>query len=495
MAIVGAGPVGVVLAGLLGLRGLRVVAIEREPEVIQVPRAGHFDHTVLRTLQELGCLDEVLAESIPNKGLDMVNGAGELLAHLRGDIQASSGLPASIHFHQPTLEAIVRRRIEQMPNVELALGVEMLGYSDEGDHVVVRTDATGDRSAISASFLVGCDGAASPVRKAAGITLEDLGFDETWLVVDMMVGTDDVGLPANTIALCDPARPGYSIEMDNQRHRLEFMVMPGEDPDELQRPESVDALISQWVDPSLVEIERATVYQFHALLARSWRGGRVMIAGDAAHQMPPFLGQGLCTGIRDTENLAWKLARVVAGDSPDTLLDTYEQERKPRSRQLIESAVEFGRLICEIDRNAAADRDRRMLGDERPPERRVAFRLGGFEPGPLVLPGGGGLFPQPTASGRRLDDIVGLRFLVLGRDGSVLTGDRSWWEDELGALVTTLDEIPEEIADTLSRWMDRKTADVVVVRPDRHVLGTGENLRAITSQLDRSVLSPATNRE
>jgi 3-(3-hydroxy-phenyl)propionate hydroxylase len=488
VAIVGAGPVGTVLAGLLGLRGVRVIAVEREPDIIQVPRAGHFDHTVLRTLQELGCLDEVLAESIPNKGLDMVNGKGELLARLRGDIQASSGLPASIHFHQPTLEAIVRRRIEEMPNVELALGVEMLGFSDESEHVVLRTDSPGEHAEISASFLVGCDGAASPVRKTAGITLEDLGFDETWLVVDMMVGTDDLGLPANTVALCDPIRPGYSIEMDHQRHRLEFMVMPGENLNELQRPDSIGELIGQWVDPSLVKIERATVYQFHALLARSWRVGRVIIAGDAAHQMPPFLGQGLCTGIRDTENLAWKLARVVDRRSPDALLDTYEQERKPRSRQLIESAVGFGQLICETDPEAAEERDCRMLGDDRSPDTRMGFRLGGFEPGPLVLTGGGGLFPQPTVSGRRLDDVIGLRFLVLGRTMAELDGCRGWWEDEVGALVTTLDDLPDDGAEPLRRWLDRKSADVVVVRPDRHVLGTGNSLSLLTSQLDRSIL-------
>lgn len=488
VAIVGAGPVGAVLSGLLGLRGLRVISVEREPGIIQVPRAGHFDHTVLRTLQELGCLEEVLAESIPNKGLDMINGNGELLAHLRGDIKASSGLPASIHFHQPTLEAIVRRRIEEMPDVELLLGVEMLGFTDSGDHVVVTTDAAGRDSEISTSFLIGCDGATSPVRKAAGIGLEDLGFDETWLVVDMLVDHEDVGLPANTIALCDPRRPGYSIEMDNQRHRLEFMVMPGEDPEELQHPESVERLIARWVDPSLVEIERATVYQFHALLAERWRVGRVMIAGDAAHQMPPFLGQGLCTGIRDTENLAWKLARVVAGEAPDSLLDTYEQERKPRARQLIESAVEFGRLICEIDPDAAEERDRRMLTDERPPEQRMAFRLGGFEPGNLVIPGGGGLFPQPTADGRLLDDVVGSRFFVLGRTEANLDGNRSWWEDEVGALATTLDELPDDASEPLRHWMDRKSADVVVVRPDRYVLGTGDSLTSVTSQLDRSRL-------
>jgi 3-(3-hydroxy-phenyl)propionate hydroxylase len=488
VAIVGAGPVGAVLAGLLGIRGLRVIAVEREPSIIEVPRAGHFDHTVLRTLQGLGCLDEVLAESIPNKGLDMINGEGALLAHLRGDIQASSGLPASIHFHQPTLEAIVRKVLDTMPNVELALGVEMREFSAGHDEVVIRTDAAGSLAEISASYLVGCDGAASPVRRLAGIELENLGCDETWLVVDLMVGEAELGLPSNTVALCDPKRPGYSIEMDSRRHRLEFMVMPGEDPDAMQRTESVNSLISQWVDPTQVRIERAAVYEFHALLADDWRRGRVLLAGDAAHQMPPFLGQGLCTGIRDTENLAWKLARVIAGDSPDRLLDTYEMERKPRARQLIEGAVEFGELICETDSEVAAKRHESMLSDERPPESRMMFRLGRLDPGPLVRSGGGGLFPQPTADGTRLDDLIGLRFFVLAKTPGALDDDRGWCEEILDARVLTLDELPWRVAEDLRSWMDSKNADVVVVRPDRYVLGVARSLTELTSQLRASPL-------
>jgi 3-(3-hydroxy-phenyl)propionate hydroxylase len=486
VAIVGAGPVGVVLAGLLGKRSVRVIAIERESTIVDVPRAGHFDHTVLRSLQELGCLDEVLSESIPNRGLDMVNGKGALLAHLRGDIQASSGLPASIHFHQPTLEAIVRREVASMATVELALGVEMKDFTNSDDGVLIRTDAIGRLSEVSASYLVGCDGAASTVRKLAGIELEDLGFDETWLVVDLLVGDSDLGLPRNTVALCDPERPGYSIEMDSQRHRLEFMVMPGEDADEMQRAESLDSLISQWVDPALVHIERAAVYQFHALLAREWSKGRAIIAGDAAHQMPPFLGQGLCTGIRDAENLAWKLARVISGGAGDTLLDTYELERKPRARELIESAVEFGELICEIDPEVAAERHESMLSDERPPERRMMFRLGRLDEGPLVFPGGGSFFPQPTVNGTRLDDLIGLRFFVLARSDDALSDDRAWWEETVEAKLMTLDELPADAARPLAGWMDARNTDVVMVRPDRYVLGVGPSLPGLKSRVMES---------
>jgi 3-(3-hydroxy-phenyl)propionate hydroxylase len=265
--------------------------------------------------------------------------------------------------------------------------------------------------------------------------------------------------------------------------------LPGEDPDRLQVDDSLEGLIAGWVDPSLVTVERRTVYQFHALLAERWRLGPVFLAGDAAHQTPPFLGQGLCTGIRDAENLAWKLDYVINKGASAELLDTYETERKPRARHLVASAVEFGRLICEIDQEKAARRHATMVADERPPEERMTFRLGRFEAGPLVLTGGGGLFPQPVSGRDRLDDLIGQHFFVLGRAQEPLEGTRAWWTEEVGALVLTLEQLPDYAKAPLESWLDSRRADVAVVRPDRYVLGTGDTLASLTAALEGSLLT------
>jgi 3-(3-hydroxy-phenyl)propionate hydroxylase len=231
----------------------------------------------------------------------------------------------------------------------------------------------------------------------------------------------------------------------------------------------------------MADIERAAVYRFHGLLAHRWRTGRVLLAGDAAHQMPPFLGQGMCSGIRDATNLAWKLDHVLRRGAPIGLLDTYQSERKPHVRHVIETAIAYGRAVCVLDPEEAAARDRLMLEDPAPPERRLRFKLNEFDPGPLVLEGGGQLFVQPSVGGRMLDDVVGQRFLVLCRD-PVSGEDAEWWASAAGALVATADSLDDE-AGALRSWLDRHDADVAVVRPDRFVLAAARDLGAITREV------------
>jgi 3-(3-hydroxy-phenyl)propionate hydroxylase len=224
------------------------------------------------------------------------------------------------------------------------------------------------------------------------------------------------------------------------------------------------------------------VYRFHGLLAERWRSGRVLLAGDAAHQMPPFLGQGMCSGIRDATNLAWKLEHVLRFGAPLSLLDSYEQERSPHVRSVIETAIRFGEAVCVLDPDAAASRDRRMLADPAPPERRIGFKLRELESGPLVLAGGGGMFVQPLVGGRRLDDVVGQRFLVLGRSGADLGSVAEWWAQSVDAYVVALDSLGAD-GDPLRAWLDKRSASVAVVRPDRFVLGAGTDLGAITESV------------
>lgn len=490
VVIVGMGPVGAMLAGLLGVRGLSVLGVERLEEVSTIPRAGHFDHSVLRVVQELGCLDEVLEAAVPNRGLDLVTAGHELLVRLRGDVITPSGLPASIHLHQPILERAIRNRLATMPNVHLALGADVVEVADLGDRARVRYETAMGPAEAQAAYVVGCDGAGSSVRRLAGIALDDHGFEESWVVADLMVDEDSPDFAPDTLGICDPERPRYSIEMGRDRHRLEFMVRPGEDPDELTQPERLRELFTWFADPDRIVIERVAAYRFHALVAKRWRTGRIVIAGDAAHQMPPFLGQGLCAGTRDVHNLAWKLEHVLVRGASDDLLDTYETERRPQVDHVMKAAIEYGRIICTTEPDEVQALHERFLDDERPPDARLGFRLRGVTEGPLALVPEGRLFPQGTVGGRRTDEVVGPRFLVLARDASLLEEEAArWWRDVAGAYVASVDDL-EEDAPTLATWLEDRSASVVIVRPDRQVMALTDDLAATTARVGNLLGTP-----
>lgn len=481
VAIIGFGPVGAVLAGLLGRRGLDVLVVEAERDVFQLPRAAHVDHTGLRTIQELGCLDDLLPTMLPNPGLDFLTASGELLMRVPGNQSSVSSLPASMYFHQPVFDNCLRDVCARMPNVVVRLGTRARAFTQHDDHVEIAVGEGSDAEMLTASWVVGCDGAWSTVRESSGMTFDDLRFEERWLVVDLLLREPASTLPTRAVTICDPRRPLYSIPMPPPRHRFEFMLRDDEDDAFALRPGTVQSLIAPWLRPEGVDVERSAVYTFHGLVAHEWRRDRLLIAGDAAHQMPPFLGQGMCSGIRDAANLAWKLDHVVSKAAPDALLDTYGLEREPHVRSIVEAAVSFGRVICTVDPVAAAERDRRILADPTDPTERVPFNLPALRRGPLVGDGGGELFLQPagTNGGPRFDDLVGPRFLVLARSRDMLGAAGEWWSERLGAYVASLAELPLHER-PLRRWLDAREADVVVVRPDRYVLGAGRDLDALT---------------
>jgi 3-(3-hydroxy-phenyl)propionate hydroxylase len=483
VAVVGFGPVGAVLAGLLGRRGVKVVVLERELDVYALPRAAHIDHTGLRVLQELGLLATLLPTMIENGGLDFVTGAGELLIRVPGDRSSISSLPASMYFHQPNFDRSVRAAVSALRDVDVRLGCEVSSLAVDGDQAVLTaTGPGGEALEVAAPWVVGCDGSGSRIRDLSNLEVEDLQFEERWLVVDLMVGrTAPNG--GRAVCRCDPSRPTYSIPMPARRHRFEFMLMDGENGDAMREPEQVLRLIAPWMVPEEVRIERSAIYTFHGIVAREWRRGPILIAGDAAHQMPPFLGQGMCSGLRDAANLAWKLDLVVHSGAPPSLLDTYGTERAPHVRKIVEAAIAFGEVICATDPVEARERDRRFLADPTPATQRMPFSLPPLDSGELILDGGGDLFVQPWFSGeRRLDDIVGQRFAVIARTGDSLRDLRGWWETEIGAFVATLADLGVA-APTIARWLASRSSEVVIVRPDRYVLWAGTDLMEASRRL------------
>lgn len=491
VAIVGFGPTGAVLAGLLGGRGINVIVIERSDDVFPLPRAAHIDHTGLRTLQELGCLDEMLPAMISNPGLDFVAADGSILMQIPSDQPSVSGLPTSMYFHQPMFDRTVRATAAKRPTVQTLTGASLVSFTEQDDGVILDVLEGGTVRQVRASWLVGCDGATSTVRELAGISLEDLAFDEQWLVVDILLDRPMSHLPTHALAVCDPSRPTTVIPMPGRRFRFEFMLLPGEDPAGMQREDVVlGRLLKPWIPDGGASLERAAVYAFHGLLADSWRDGRILLSGDAAHQMPPFLGQGMNSGIRDAANLAWKLDHVICKGAPVELLDTYAEERRAHVRSIIAAAVDFGRLVCVLDPAEAERRDREILESGFSPRERARFRLPRLAPGSLIHQSGGELFPQPMATaGSRFDDVIGRRFAVLYRSEASIGPAFSWWKDHLGAFVGALDEIPA--SEWIREWLDAHHADVVVVRPDRYVMYAGKTLDALPTAVNRLLWTAA----
>lgn len=434
--LLGAGPVGCTLALLLAAQGLRVRLLEREAAPYPLPRAVHLDDEVMRVFQSVGLAQAILPHTRVSPGMRFVAPDGRLLMDWsRPQAPGPLGWHASYRFHQPALEAALREALAAR-GIPLETGVNVTAIAQDATGVT----AAGRR----ARWLVGCDGARSITRETIGGGFEDLGFAERWLVVDLLLTRPRDDLGDHSIQFCDPCRPATYVRGVGERRRFEITLHDDEAPGDRTDPALAWSLLSRWATPADGVLERAAVYTFHSKLARRWRDRRIFIAGDAAHLTPPFMGQGLCAGIRDAANLAWKLAR---GD--DAPLDSYQAERAPHVRAYIETAVRLGGLI---NTRAMAD----ALGADAPEEpvrmASIAPALGGFA-APLGRPA-----PQPVlADGMRLDERVGHAWAVLLRDAG-LPADRL---AEKGAVL---------VADpALHPWLDAHRAIAALVRPDRQL--------------------------
>ncbi len=460
--IIGLGPVGAALAALLAQYGVSSLAVDKDAAVYPLPRAAHFDHEIMRLFQQLGLADEVLRHSRPAPAYEFRAADGLLLLDFPSAPGGTvSGWASGYMFNQPGLEHALRAKLAISPLVQTHLNWRFKALSEDETGITAQLDTPDGEVQLRARYLIGCDGAHSPVREAVGIKLLDLEFDEPWLVIDAVVTDPDI-MPKVNLQICDPARPTTCVLMGPGRHRWEFMLLPGERPEDVIQDDFIHGLLASWDCAKGVEIDRKAVYRFHGLVADHWRTGRVLLAGDSAHQMPPFAGQGLCSGLRDAANLAWKLKAIIKDGADPALLDTYQPERDPHVRALIGLAIGMGRVVCTLDPEAAAQRDAGMLAQRAagssalPPPGSSPFTDGCILKGSS---GAGELFPQPVIDldGKtvRLDDVL---------------GDGPW-------LIT-----PEHLArpdlapfkPALTKWFERHSATAVLVRPDRCVFGTGE---------------------
>jgi len=479
VAIIGYGPAGVTLANLLGQYGLSVLVLEREAEIYPLPRAIHFDGEVMRIFETAGLRPEVEAISRPGlKGMYFNNAAGETLLIRAGTAaRGPHGCATNHYFHQPELEAVLRGGLRRYPHVQVHTRHEVMAIEDGTDHATLQVKdlAKGQTREVKARYVVGCDGARSLTRKAIGTPTLDLGLHQPWLVFDVRLKTDVPGLPDHTVQHCDPARPMTYCNVTGNRRRWEIMLMPGDDPEQLVQPETLWQLVGQWVKPEQADIERAVIYTFHSVMAQTWRQGHLFLAGDSAHQTPPFLGQGMCAAIRDASNLAWKLHAVLRGWAQDALLDTYGSERAPHVQAFIALAVQLGDIIQTTDPQAARERDAKFKAGQ--PE---IFQFPTPRLGPGVWQGDsapvGQIFPQPMlADGRLLDAVLGLNFAVIG-DEAVLEGvsdeTRELWQTQGVVVLPSRD--PE-----LQDWFQQQGVRAVLLRPDRYIAGTAQTAQEL----------------
>jgi 3-(3-hydroxy-phenyl)propionate hydroxylase len=498
--VVGAGPVGSTAANLAAAHGLRCLLVDQSTEVFPLPRAIHFDADIMRIFQFAGLAQRIEPLTRATTGGVHLGMDGEPIREFRvpgapGDL----GWRPHYMFFQPELDGLLRAAAQEHPLVDARLGVTCDRVTDLGDEVaVILRRGDGTTTEAVGRFVIAADGASSTVRQQLGLELTDYGFEEPWIIVDGEVADDDLG-PDYTMMYCDPARPATYVPGPGRHRRWEFMVLPGEDGTALSTPESVRSLIAPvtpWLDASQLQIGRVAVYRFHALVASRWSAGRVFLAGDAAHQTPPFYGQGMCHGIRDVRNLLWKIAAVRQGRLPDELLETYQVEREPHVRAIIEAAVENGRYICTLDPQVAARRDGELRarmgqgGDVRSFREVIPGLTTGLIERADPSDASGLLFVQPTVTAagddlpRQFDELLGTGFALVTReplDPGVNT------EFLCGPLAGRVVEVAESVTDdgTLNEWFAAFGCVVAIVRPDRYVFGTAGSAAEIPFLLQR----------
>jgi len=460
VAIIGMGPVGATLANLLGLRDLHVLIVDREPDIYALPRAVQFDGECMRVFQTIGIADAMLPDLMTVPGMRFVDSNGNIIVDwTRPAGPGPHDWPASYRFHQPNLEAALRRRLGHYERVDVRLRHEVSSVEPQPDHVLLRLEdvSTGKNLTTRAKYVVGCDGARSTVRRCMGTGLEDLKSHDRWLVLDLLLTKEVPRLGDYAIQYCDSSNPATYIRGIGNRRRWELMLPETFDISVLSAPENIWALLEKWITPAEARLERSAVYTFHSVLAAGWRAGRLLIAGDAAHQTPPFMGQGMCAGIRDAANLAWKLADVVTGAASQKLLDSYESERSPHVRIFIEEAVRLGHIIRDTERAVAAGQGKRAGETFVTPEPSLGP---GIHDG---SPHAGRAAAQPRlADGRRLDDIVGYRAVLL-----VSPRFAGLSRNRAGNMQVVVAD-----SESSQNYLRRLGAQAVLIRPDRYIYGT-----------------------
>lgn len=517
LIVIGAGPVGLTLANFVGQAGLRVLVVEQLAALIDYPRGVGMDDECLRAFQAIGLAEKVSGHTTPHQWMEFRTAKGKTLALIKPQTTIF-GWPRRSAFIQPLVDRVLFEGASRYRNIEFLFDTVLVSFTQDSSEVSVKLESRdGSQRNIRGRYLVGCDGGRSLVRKTAGISFDGQTEATQWIVVDLE--KDPVGVP-NTILFCDPARPFVSIALPHAVRRLEFMVMPGETEEELTSEAGLRALLARVApDPRTAHVIRSRVYTHHSRIAATFRAGRVMIAGDAAHLMPVWQGQGYNSGIRDANNLAWKLVEVLMGRSDDRLLDSYTLERREHAQAMIRISTTAGKIFSPTNKFLAMARDVLFSAMKYiPPVRDYIVQMR-FKPMPsykegVVVPSEPGksvvgrLFVQPIVrradgSSRLLDDVIGNRFAIISwavDPGAYMTNTaKAYWRRLGGRIIVVRPvteagleegsiedgtEIVSDVSFVLKDWFATNRIPMVVLRPDRFVAAAG-GPQEISAVLDK----------
>ncbi len=478
------GPTGAVLSALLAQKGVRVLVCDALTSIYDKPRAIALDHEIMRVFQELGITQALAPFVEPFTDSEFFGVNGQLIKCMSTLAPPYPlGYVPSLVFSQPPMERVLREKVSTQQLVTVQLGQRLVSMTQDAQQVSLRFESlSGQSETVHAKYVVGCDGASSFVRQSVGIELEDLGFDQPWLVVDVLLNEAGMAkLPKVSMQICEPKRPcTYVIGPKNHR-RFEVAINEGEDPKEMQTPEKVWSLLSRWMTPHEGELWRQASYRFHALVAKEWRVNRVLIAGDAAHQQPPFLGQGMCQGVRDAHNLAWKLAALIQGQGQEALLNTYATERAMHVRELTTRIKAIGLLVAERDEHKARARDEALLKEaggviQPMPRQNVQPSLTTGCLSKSTHLAVGTLFPQASlwveGASVLMDDVLQGGWTLFVKSPEV-----SQYRDHSPLGLPFIDVVDcggeafQETTGVVSDWFERMKVQACLVRPDHCVFG------------------------
>lgn len=510
--IVGLGPTGTTLAALLAQRGLKVAAFDKLPSLYPLPRAIGLDHEAMRILQQLGLAKTIEPHIAPYRPSEYRGVDGKPILRLDAAPPPHPlGWFPNYVFNQPALEQALRSHVTSNTNALIQVESEVVDFGqDENAAWVSVSHKNSEPVRFEGTYLVACDGGASPIRKQLGIRFEDLGFDEAWLVIDSIVPPEKAAtLPQTQVQYCNPERPATFVVGPGNHRRWEIMLQPGDSTATPFPEDEIWNLLAPWVKPGEITLWRSAAYRFHGLIATQWRAGRILLAGDAAHMTPPFMAQGMMQGLRDALNLSWKLSCVLADKAHDSLLDSYEQERRPHALATTRAAIQLGRLICERDPQQAAKRDITLRARHKG-EIATTIRqsmIPGLSAGLLdtASPGHGRIFPQPCLAAPEknalLDDLTGPTFRLFALslpsvseqvkllkalrplNGALISLAPEHNADACKDAVTEDMFVIEEAGAVIEPWMRALDINYAIVRPDHYVYGTTDNVQETIAML------------
>ncbi len=470
VTIVGLGPAGGTLANLLAMHDFSILILDREKSFYPLPRAVHFDDEIMRVFQTIGITKEFLKHTIINKGTKFVNSKDKVILDWpRPKKITENGWYPSYRFHQPDLEKKLRKKLKNYKKVSIEQNSEVIKIKNSKNHVDITYLNLNNHKEylVRSKYVIGCDGANSITRKQMKTKMDNLGFTQKWAVVDLILKKKKNNLPDRTIQYSNPKQPATYCRNVGRRRRWEFAIKEKHSDKKVLSENYIWNFLKPWLNKSEAIIERKTIYTFESAIARKWRKGRVFIAGDAAHLMPPFMGQGMCAGIRDASNLAWKIANCIRNKFDETLLNTYQSERSLNVKEYIETTMRMGEFVNAVESIQITDNikfDKKGIKSMQSIKPKLGKGLGN-----LKDRNRGKIFPQfKLKNNKTLDEYFSKKGMI------ILSSDIKPKNSKNYIILKA-----NNLSDVL-KYLRNINSKAILVRPDRFILASARSNKDVS---------------